>query len=57
MSLVLLGGQPLDQLEAWVQQMLGFIPKGVVGRPASFSNEGQPFEVGSVLQYSAFNAP
>lgn len=53
LSLVLLGGQPLIQLEAWVQEMLGFIPWSVVWRPAAFSGTGQPFKVGSVFQCSA----
>jgi hypothetical protein len=45
MSLVLLGGQPLEQLESWVRQMFDPVPKGIAGPPPTFSNAGMPFEV------------
>ncbi|WIA37472.1 hypothetical protein OEZ86_014388 [Tetradesmus obliquus] len=48
MSLVLLGGQPLDQLESWVRQLFDAVPQGVAGRPPAFSDAGMPFE-GRVL--------
>ncbi|WIA17248.1 hypothetical protein OEZ85_014121 [Tetradesmus obliquus] len=48
MSLVLLGGQPLDQLESWVRQLFDAVPQGVAGPPPAFSDAGMPFE-GRVL--------
>lgn len=45
MHLVLLGGQPLDELEGWVSDKFGGIPTGKVGPSTTFSKAGKPFEV------------
>lgn len=44
MSLVVLGGEPLDTLEDWVRKLLSTVPSGV-GPPTSFHDHGYPFEV------------
>jgi hypothetical protein len=51
MSLVLLGGQPLEQLESWVRQAFDPVPIGIAGPPPAFSNAGMPFEVGGQCLY------
>ena len=46
MSLAVLGGQPLDKLQQWVQQLFGGLQRGGSPRP-SFAHAGLPFEVGA----------
>jgi predicted Zn-dependent peptidase len=45
MSLVVLGGQPVQQLEAWVREAFEAVPQGIAGPPASFESAGKPFQV------------
>jgi secreted Zn-dependent insulinase-like peptidase len=45
MALVVLGGQPLEELEQWVGELFGGVPGGLGPRP-SFSGQGMPFQVG-----------
>lgn len=44
MSLVVLGGQPLDVLQGWVQDHFSAVPAGRGPRPV-FSDAGPPFQV------------
>lgn len=44
MALVVLGGQPLEELEEWVGELFGGVPGGLGPRP-SFSGQGMPFQV------------
>ena len=44
MSLVLLGGESLDTLQAWVQEAFAGLPSGKGPRP-SFGAAGMPFKV------------
>lgn len=44
MSLVVLGGQPLDTLQGWVSQRFSAVPAGRGPRPV-FSRAGPPFQV------------
>lgn len=48
MSLVVLGGEPLDTLEEWVRELLGVVPCGV-GPITNFCAHGYPFEVSLVF--------
>ncbi len=45
MHLVLLGGEPLDTLQAWVGELFGEVPCGPCGKPRTFGDAGMPFEV------------
>lgn len=45
MQLVVLGGEPLERLEAWVAELFAPVPRGVSGPAASFAAAGKPFEV------------
>lgn len=45
MSLAVLGGQPLRQLEAWVRELFEAVPAARQQPPPSFSSQGMPFEV------------
>eukprot|EP00208_Stichococcus_sp_RCC1054_P001535 CAMPEP_0206142388 /NCGR_PEP_ID=MMETSP1473-20131121/16665_1 /ASSEMBLY_ACC=CAM_ASM_001109 /TAXON_ID=1461547 /ORGANISM="Stichococcus sp, Strain RCC1054" /LENGTH=1083 /DNA_ID=CAMNT_0053537371 /DNA_START=256 /DNA_END=3510 /DNA_ORIENTATION=+ len=47
MSLVVLGGQPLDVLQGWVQDHFSAVPAGRGPRPV-FSDAGPPFQGGRV---------
>lgn len=44
MRLVVLGGEPLDQLQQWATQLFSAVPGGR-GDPPSFASAGPPFEV------------
>ena len=46
MTLAVLGGQDLDQLQAWVVQLFDSVPSGRGDKP-SFTDAGLPFEVGN----------
>eukprot|EP00884_Botryococcus_braunii_P020235 jgi/Botrbrau1/6896/Bobra.67_3s0015.1 len=43
MSLVLLGGESLDTLEAWARELFSAVPAGAGPRP-SFSHAGEPYK-------------
>ena len=48
MNLVVLGGEPLDELEAWVRELFSSVPGGRGSRP-HFGDEGMPFVGGRLL--------
>jgi nardilysin len=45
MCLAVLGGEPLDRLQAWVGELFDSVPSGKGPRP-SFADAGMPYEVG-----------
>ncbi|KAK9808961.1 hypothetical protein WJX72_007074 [[Myrmecia] bisecta] len=45
MALVVLGGQPLEELEGWVQELFAAVPSGKGARP-SYASAGLPFQGG-----------
>lgn len=47
MSLVVVGGQSLDELQGWVVELFSGVPSGRGGRP-TFEGVGRPFEVWGV---------
>ena len=48
MSLVLLGGESLEELQSWVEAAFSGLPTGKGPRP-DFSSAGMPFKVGRPL--------
>lgn len=44
MSLAVLGGQSLDELQQWVQELFGILASGP-GPSPSFAHAGLPFQV------------
>ena len=44
MSLVVLGGQPLDELQDWVTDLFSSVPSGKGPRP-TFFDAGMPYKV------------
>ena len=48
MSLVVLGGQGLDELEQWVSDLFSAVPSGKGDRP-TFFEAGMPYKVGFCL--------
>ena len=44
MSLAILGGEPLEQLQQWVLDLFGSLPAGDSPKP-SFGHAGLPFKV------------
>ena len=44
MSLVVLGGQPLDELQHWVTDLFSSVPSGKGPRPTYF-DAGMPYKV------------
>ena len=49
MCLAVLGGEPLDALQAWVADLFARVPSGRGPRP-SFAHVGPPYEVLLVLR-------
>ncbi len=50
MALVVLGGQPLEELRSWVEQLFVAVPSGLGSRP-DFAGTSPPFEVsGQVVE-------
>ena len=50
MCLAVLGGQPLDTLQAWVAELFSSVPSGAGARPA-FAHAGLPYEVPCVFHF------